>query len=160
VVPATTLETALDSALRDGATSEPFLRWRLEQCAGRRGTRTLAAMLVDRAAPRPESWLERRTIRVLERAGLPAPRRQRRYRLPSGRVARVDFVYEEQRLVVEVAGHATHATRRQRQADAQRSSELLLLGWRVLTFTYEDVVERPDWVTQVVAAALAMDGAA
>ncbi len=43
-------------------------------------------------------------------------------------------------------GHATHSSRRRVQADAQRHTELTLAGRRVLSFTYADVVGRPEWV--------------
>ena len=56
--------------------------------------------------------------------------------------------------MVEVAGHGTHATRRQRQVDAQRHTELTLRGLRVLTFTYEDLRDRPSWVVSRLMEAL------
>jgi very-short-patch-repair endonuclease len=59
-------------------------------------------------------------------------------------------------LVVEVAGHGTHASRGQRQVDAQRRTELTLRGLRVLTFTYEDVRDRPAWVIARLREAMAM----
>jgi very-short-patch-repair endonuclease len=70
-------------------------------------------------------------------------------------VARVDFVCPGG-LIVEVAGHATHATRRQRQVDAQRTTELTLKGGRVLTFTYDDVHHRPSWVVAQLRRALSL----
>ena len=53
-----------------------------------------------------------------------------------------------------VAG--THASRRQRQIDAQRRTELTLRGLRVLTFTYEDVRDRPSWVIARLREAIAL----
>lgn len=57
-------------------------------------------------------------------------------------------------LVVEVAGHATHSTRRQRQHDEQRRTELTLRGETVITFTFDDVDERAEWVVTMLVAAL------
>jgi len=55
---------------------------------------------------------------------------------------------------VELAGHGTHSIRLQRQRDAQRHTELTLRGLRVLTFTYEDVRDRPAWVIARLREAL------
>ena len=78
------------------------------------------------------------------------PMLQKTYRDGTRIVARVD-AYFPGGLVVEVSGHGTHASRRQLQIDAQRHTELTLRGLRVVTFTYEDVRDRPDWVIAPVA---------
>ena len=69
-------------------------------------------------------------------------------------VARTDFSWEVQRVIAEVAGHGTHVTREQRRRDAQRQAELGVLGWLVLPFTYEQVMEDPSWVVGIVRRAL------
>ncbi|HLM64191.1 MAG TPA: DUF559 domain-containing protein [Acidimicrobiales bacterium] len=152
------IEDIVDQAARDGLIRLPYLRWRLEQLRrpGRPGVaRILAVVPPDRPRRDEESWLERRTLDVLRDAGLPPPRCQARLRHGGG-MARVDLLYEEARLVVEVDGHATHSTRRQRQADAERQARLVAAGWRVVRVTYEDVVERPDHVVAVVAELLGL----
>ena len=58
-------------------------------------------------------------------------------------------------MIAEVAGHGTHATRQQRRRDAQRQAELGVLGWLVLPFTYEQVMDDPSWVLGIVRRALA-----
>ena len=136
----------------------PYLRWRVDELRrqGRSGVVKLLDVLPQEATrEREESWLERRVSKVIRDAGLPPPRCQARLR-HSGGAARVDFVYEEARLVLETDGHATHATRRQRQADAERSSRLMAEGWRVVRFTYEDVVERPAYVVDTIRAFLGL----
>jgi len=80
---------------------------------------------------------------------------QKTFRADGRTVARVDAFFPGD-LVVEVSGHGTHATRRQRQVDAQRHTELTLRGFRVITFTYEDVRDRPWWVIARIREALAM----
>lgn len=67
-----------------------------------------------------------------------------------GGVARVDLIWHDAKLVVELDGHGTHATRRQRQTDAERSARLGLDAWRIIRFTYEDVAERPDYVVDMI----------
>jgi very-short-patch-repair endonuclease len=87
-------------------------------------------------------------------AGLPVPRVQVRQRKAGGGIARVDLFWDDANLVVELAGHGTHSTRRQRQSDAERAPRLGLQGWTVVEFTYEDVVERPGYVIDTIRAYL------
>ena len=102
-----------------------------------------------------ESRLERWFLRLVREAGIRRPILQKTYRDGTRTVARVD-AYFPGGLVVEVSGHGTHASRRQRQIDAQRHTELTLRGLRVLTFTYEDIRDRPAWVMARLRQALAM----
>ncbi|HKE72924.1 MAG TPA: DUF559 domain-containing protein [Acidimicrobiales bacterium] len=144
---------ALDGATRAGQIDVAQLRRRLEDLRrhGRPGvTRLLRALPAEHdTEPAEESWLERRLSRLIERAGLPQPRRQVPILHGAG-TARVDFLYDRIRLVVETDGHGTHATRRERQADAERDVRLTALGYRVVRFTYEDVVRRPAYVIRVL----------
>jgi very-short-patch-repair endonuclease len=73
----------------------------------------------------------------------------------SGGKARVDLWWDEAKLVVELAGHGSHATRRERQADSERAVRLGLEGLEVLAFVYEDAVERPAYVVDMIRRHLA-----
>ena len=53
-------------------------------------------------------------------------------------------------MIAELAGHGSHATRRQRQSDDERAARLGLWGWQIVEFTYEDGVERPGYVAEVI----------
>ncbi|HEY2999310.1 MAG TPA: DUF559 domain-containing protein [Acidimicrobiales bacterium] len=153
----------LDGATRDGLIDLAHLRWRLDELRrrGRPGIRRMLDALPadDEPRRREESWLERRLTRLIVAAGLPAPRCQVRLR-HSGGVARVDMCYERSRLVIETDGHGSHATRRGRQSDAERDARLGAAGYRVLRFTYDDVVGRPDHVVGIIRTYLALDAAA
>lgn len=148
------VEQATDGALRDGVVSIESLRrslfaiWR----PGPTGLSSLARTLNTDGA-RPESWLERKALRVFADVGLPRPTVQVVHDV-AGHTFRLDFTFPTG-LIVEVSGHRTHSTRRQRQADAERRNRLLLAGLPVWEFTYEDVIERPAWVTETIWAALA-----
>ena len=88
-------------------------------------------------------------------AGLPAPLTQFEVRRLDGRLlGRVDFAWLAQRLVVETDGYAFHADRRTYRADRRRTNVLVLDGWRVLRFSWEDVVHQPETVVAAVRAAL------
>jgi len=150
-------ENAIDSAIRRRLTTEQRLRDRVarDHRAGVNGSRVLLDALVDAGG---ESSLERSFLRLIRQAGIARPVLQKTFRADGRTVARVDAFFRGD-LVVEVSGHGTHATRRQRQVDAQRHTELTLRGFRVITFTYEDVRDRPEWVIARIREALAIAAA-
>jgi hypothetical protein len=154
------LEAALDDAERRGLVWRPHLRWRIVHLArpGRAGVRRVERLL-DRTDGRllGDSWLEQAALRLVARSGLPVPRCQVKLRQCGGGIARVDLCWDDARLVVELDGHGSHATRRRRQADAERSARLGLAGWQVVRFTYEDVVERPGHVVAMIRSYLLRD---
>jgi len=157
-VPAEVVRGAVDDAIRLGKASDPWLWWRLEKlrCRGRSGVTNLEEILAKRAGGQvTESWLEREFLRVLERARAPIPICQRRIKARGAFVARVDFLYEELGIVVEVTGAAGHSTREQRAADAKRRNRLGMLGFLVLEFTYEQVVGSAEEVIAEIWQAIA-----
>jgi hypothetical protein len=149
-------ENAIDSAIRLRLVSEQRLRSRVirEHSSGVNGGRLLVDALVDTGG---ESRLERWFLALVREAGISRPLLQKTYRDGTRVVARAD-AYFPGGLVVEVSGHGTRATGRQRHVDAQRHTELTLRGLRVLTFTYEDVRDRPGWMIRRLCEALAMAG--
>jgi len=54
-----------------------------------------------------------------------------------------------------VNGHEHHASRDQLAADAERRARLVLAGFTVLDFTYDQIVRDPAAVARIVRAALA-----
>lgn len=148
---------AVDIAIRDRKATEAWLYWRLERLRrrGRPGIRRFQVVLDGRRTDgATESWLEREFLRLLRSAGIPLPVCQERVRHEGSFVARVDFLYAEPRIVIEVAGYENHSTRRETAADAERRTNLVLAGYRVVELTYDDVVRRPEWVIARIHQAL------
>lgn len=153
------LRDLVDEAIRDGKASDAWLWWRLEHLRrrGRPGIAALEAVLAARADLGPtESWLERELLRLLTEAGLPLPRCQARVAHRGSFVGRVDFLYDEARVAIEVSGHAFHASPEQLRADARRRNDLQLAGYVVLEFTYDEVVRSPHRVIAVIGDALGL----
>lgn len=144
---------AADSALRLGLTTVEELD--LGSAFGRGSDRLRAVgALLD---PLSGSALESLLRVVVLQAGLPPPVTQHVIVGPDGRfVARVDFCWPAARLVVEADGFAFHSDRASFRADRQRLNELEHLGWRVLRFSWEDVVQRPEHVVALVRDCLRM----
>jgi len=53
-----------------------------------------------------------------------------------------------------VDGWAWHSTADRFRADRRRQNALILAGWTVLRFTWDDLVHRPDAVLAQICAAL------
>jgi very-short-patch-repair endonuclease len=136
------LSAAIGSAIRDGYSSELFLRTRLANLRGpgRHGIRLLDRVL---EGPIGHSHLERAFLKLVRQAGIEPPEVQVIF--DGERVIRVDCFWRRHRVVVEVMGHRHHATREQLQRDAQRRNELQEIGSLVIEFTSDDVARRPAY---------------
>jgi hypothetical protein len=147
------LANALDSAVRLGLTAPEVVRRRLLAHRHQRlaGVALLDDVLVDAGV---QSVLERRFLRLIRQAGLPQPEMQRVYRRGSRLVARVDFEFAPLSIIVEVGGQKGYLTRRERQRQERRRSQLQLLGKVIYFFSYEDVADDPSYVMATVRAAL------
>ncbi len=141
------LTAAIGSAIRDGWTSEAFLRRRFQALRGpgRHGAALLSSVL---DGPVGDSELERRFLRLVERGGLPRPTTQRTFR--GDRTIRVDAIWERHRLVAEVMGHRFHCTALDLQRDAQRRNELQAIGLDVLEFTAHAIGREPEQVIEML----------
>ena len=69
---------------------------------------------------------------------------------------RADLVDRERRWVVEAESHSWHSKRGALRRDCRRYTKLVLLGWRVLRFAWEDVMFHPDYVRHCLDAAAAV----
>ncbi|MCW2608384.1 MAG: hypothetical protein JWO60_3077 [Frankiales bacterium] len=144
----------LDAALRDRAVSLEQVERAARRLRGRARRRTLRA--VQHADPACGSPLESvLRVRFLQE-GMTGWQTQVVVRDAAGRhVLRTDFCFAQARLVVEVDGRRWHedAARDQRVDNA-----LAAAGWRVLRFSWSQVVHDPDAVIALVRAALSCDG--
>jgi very-short-patch-repair endonuclease len=109
--------------------------------------------LVPRTAGAPcitLSEAERRLLRLIRAAGLPAPR-------TNVRVGgyEVDCHWPDARLVVEVDGFAYHASRAAFERDRRRDADLVVAGLRVVRFTWRQLVHEPEAVVARLAVLLA-----
>jgi very-short-patch-repair endonuclease len=147
------VEAAIDSAVRLQLSSPEVLARRLASLrgSGRWGCRQVEEMITDSGG---HTHLERRFLELVREAGLPRPRTQVVFRAGGEHVARVDFLFDEFDVVVEVSGQKGHASPAERARDAQRRNELQDLGLKVYEYTFDDVTKRPDWVRRSLMARL------
>ena len=159
IAPREALTAALDGALRDGLLSEDFLHRRINALRGkgRHGNPTLLSVIegveITRGA---HSWLEREILRLLDSAGVPRPTPQQVLGRRGDRLIRVDFRFPGTPVVVEALGYRWHRTGAQMIIDAERVNRLTMDGYLVLQFTYDTVVNRPDYAIRSILEALVL----
>jgi hypothetical protein len=141
-----TLERAFDEAEYLG------LDWRAAAPRhGRRGSGLLASVLAVHTpgTTRTRSELEEMFLTLCDRSDLPRP-------VVNGRIGgyECDFVWHDQRVVVETDGGAAHGTHRARQRDPVRDAELQLSGWIVIRVPYLRLLNAPDAVAAQMWTAL------
>jgi very-short-patch-repair endonuclease len=130
--------------------------------SGRNGAGVRREVLADRALgdERGDSVLEEMAASLLRRFNLPAAVYHFVVRGPAGRaIAEVDFAYPQWMLAIEVDGWSVHGTPAAMRRDYERQANIEDLGWRVLRFTWYDIVRRPDYVARRIRAALCERGA-
>ncbi len=133
-----TLERAIDEA--------KYLNLDMTELAprqGRKGSGLLSAVLAvhDAGSTRTRSELEELFLALVDREDLPRPEVNTHIE-----GFECDFVFREQRLVVETDGGAAHGTSRAKQRDPARDARLMQTGWRVWRLPYRQVVRDGDGV--------------
>jgi very-short-patch-repair endonuclease len=146
------LEELIGAASGPGRTSVREIEAAIERCPTRRGVRRLRRLLRQDGGPRwTRSWGERRLLSLVREAGLPVPMTNR---LLLG--FKVDALWPDLRLVVEVDGYEFHGDRDSFESDRARDAVLVAHGYRVLRFTARQLRDQPLVVLGQLAAALAL----
>lgn len=135
------LEAAISEADRRGLTDPEQLRVALDTMPRRRGVGTLRRTLDRRTFRLSDSWLERRFLAIVRRAGLAIPE-TRRYE----NEFRVDFFWPQLGLVVETDGLRYHRTPAQQTKDRLRDQQHTAAGLTPLRFTHEQIRYEPAYV--------------
>ncbi len=152
------LEATVDAVIRQRLATVDSLNRQIERIgtSGRKGLGTLARLLADRdvSARVPESAFNRLVGQLLVDAGLPRPVYELVIRTGGRFVARADLAYPEARLAIECDSERWHRTRRAFVADPRRRNRMLVAGYRVLSFTWDDYATRPDEIVATVATTL------
>jgi very-short-patch-repair endonuclease len=151
VAPAAALERALAEARVQRLIRPGDLEAAIARVPHRKGVGAIKALLAaehDPAFTRRE--LERRFLALVRGAQLPPPRVNARVH-----GFEVDFLWAEQRLVVETDGHQFHGHRGAFERDRRRDQVLVAAGYRVMRITWRQLCEEPLAVVARVTMALA-----
>ncbi|MBS1153086.1 MAG: hypothetical protein H6Q89_4784 [Myxococcaceae bacterium] len=157
VLPLDLLEAALDSAIRNRPPLQSWLASRLQGdlALGMRG-KALRHMVLAREFGTFDSLLEVDTKQALERAWLPPTHVH--YPLAAPFHTNLDFVWEPQRVALQMMGMKGHGSRRRFDLTLQQLRELAARGWTVLPATWTDLHEREAELMADLARALAASG--
>ena len=151
---------AVEEAVRSGKTDLDLLGFvhQRRRGRGRRGAGVLADVLENMAtADMTESPLERDFLELMSFAGVPQPKTQQVVEHDGMFVARVDALWPDERVVVEIDGHSYHSTRDQRTSDSSRQNRLTALGYTVLRFTSDQLSDSGPEVVSTVKRTLGID---
>ncbi|WP_132156193.1 DUF559 domain-containing protein [Kribbella antiqua] len=144
--------TVADSALRLGAIDRSQLLIAAAELTGpgsRRARRVAAA-----ADGRAESPLESVLRSILIEAGIDGFVPQ--FQVRDGKFsARIDLGHPRLLIALEADSFAHHGTRTALARDCRRHVNLTIRGWRLLRFSWEDVMFDPGWVVDVIRQAVA-----
>ncbi len=133
------LERAVHEALARNLLNAATLTSASERFRGRRGVARLRRLIGGADQPMlTRSEAEERFLSLVRAAELPSPEVNV---LLDG--YEVDFLWRDQRLVVEVDGYQFHSSRRAFERDRRRDADLQASGFSVLRLTWRQIVDEP-----------------
>jgi very-short-patch-repair endonuclease len=151
------LQTVLDALDRRGLLHLPTLHAAIRRACGREGLPKLRRAL-EPFTTLPDadyrSLLERFGAMLLRSRALAEHEVNGPVDLPSGRRIHVDVLFRDAMVAVEIDGRDSHDRAVQFGIDRERDRELQKLGYRVLRFTWEDVMPNPRRVIRDIRALL------
>ncbi len=114
----------------------------LSSSNGRRGAKLLCAVLEEHrvGSTLTRNQLEEAFLKTARDADRPPDAVNEWIAFPDGGGAEADFLWHAQRLIVEADGRDPHTTRKAFESDRLRDQRLMLLGWRVVRFTWHQVM--------------------
>ncbi|HEV2775503.1 MAG TPA: DUF559 domain-containing protein [Solirubrobacteraceae bacterium] len=150
------VERAIDRAEQQQMLDTRALDDVLARSYGRRGATILRAVLSEHSAGSTltRTELEEAFLAICRAVELPPDATNVWIPFPEGDGAEADFLYRRQSLIVEVDGRGPHSTRRSFTSDRRRDQRLMLLGWRVVRFTWQQVTFEPAYVAATLRGLL------
>lgn len=121
----------------------------------RPGAGLVRAVLDEHYIGSTATWseLEERFLSLSRDAGLPPPEVNAWVVLPDGGPAiRGDFVWREQRIIVEADSRKFHNTRQRFERDRRRDQRAIAAGWRIVRTTWRQLECAPHEVLDTVVA--------
>jgi hypothetical protein len=156
VVPRRAVERAVDQAEVLRVFDLRSVEASLARAGPRRGAGVLRAVLADLAEPAlTDRELEERFLAICRKAPLPSPVVNAWITLNDGVAYKADFLWREERLIVETDGRDVHTTRKAFEHDRLRDQRLALAGYTVVRFTWRQVAGDPQRVAGALRGLLA-----
>jgi hypothetical protein len=150
------VERALDRAEQQRLLDMRAIDDVLQRANGRRGAKLLRAVLAEHTvgSTLTRNDLEEAFLRIARAVKLPPDASNVWIPFPDGGGAEADFLYRDQHLIVETDGRDPHTSRKAFTADRRRDQRLMLLGWRVVRFTWQQITTQPAEVAATLRGLL------
>lgn len=150
------VERAIDAAEQQRTLDMTTIDDVLRRADGRHGAALLTNILQQHTlgCTITRNDLEEAFLQICRTIGLPPDRVNAWIAFPDGGGAEADFLYRHQRLIIEVDGRDVHTTRRAFETDRRRDQRLATLGYRIVRFTWQQVIHQPDTVATTLRALL------
>ncbi len=150
------LERALHEAEVRGLWDVVSVRQLLDRYPRRRGAVNLRAVInaADLGVAVTRSELEDRFLAFIDHFDLPRPAINVCVDTGSGNWPEADCVWRQQRVIVELDGHAVHATTAAYERDRARDRALTAAGWRVVRVTWRQLHREVDQLESDLRAVL------
>ncbi|HVS28503.1 MAG TPA: DUF559 domain-containing protein [Solirubrobacteraceae bacterium] len=146
------LERALERAEMLRVLDTRAVEEQLANADGRRGAPTLARLISEiRPETHTRSEFEDRFLSLCCAAGIPRPKVNAQLAL-GDKLMEADFLWPNERLIVESDGYAAHGTRRAFERDRRRDALLLVAGYRTVRVTWGQLRNASAEVAATVAA--------
>jgi very-short-patch-repair endonuclease len=152
------LERAFHEAEVRGMTDRVSLPMLLERYPGRRGARSLRAVLgSEEPVGITRNDFEEAFLALIDAYGLPRPRMNADLAV-RGRFFEIDALWEGQRVALELDGREVHGTKRRFESDRQRDRILVAEGWQTMRATWRQLQEEPAAIAADLHLALRPPG--
>ena len=149
------LTNALNEARVQRLVTDAELRATLRRHWNRRGARALRKLLDTERGPKiTRSQAERRALKVMRDHGIEPDASD----VQIGSY-RADFLFERERLVVEVDGYRYHGTRKRFVSDRRRTAYLAARDYQVFPLTWDDLGPNAPRAMRDLRSALALRAA-
>lgn len=124
----------------------------------RPGAKAVRNVLTTHYIGRTPTWSENEEalLAITRQLGIPDPDTNQFIVLDDGGPAiRVDFVWRDQRVIVEADSKKWHTSRQRFEQDRVRDQRLMAAGWRVIRTTWRQMTQRPHELRPLLLKLLA-----
>jgi very-short-patch-repair endonuclease len=153
ILPRRAVERAIDQAELLQLLDAKAIQDVLERTHGHKGNAPLRSILNDHlpGSTPTRNDLEEAFLQICRTAGLPQPEVNACIAMQPTPY-KADFLWREHQLIAETDGRDTHTTHHAFEHDRRRDQRLMLAGYRVVRFPWQQVIYEPTTVEATVRA--------